>query len=91
MQLRAAELLPVEYFVQHGDFLDLKISPDGKHLAARIRDGEKVVAIVLRREDRKPVGGVQPATDDEIFGWQEKIEGCSPASRDSARWPAWCA
>lgn len=63
----AAEHLPLEYFVKHGDYLDLKLSPDGKHLAATMRRDKKVIAVVIRREDGEIVGGVQPQTNDAVF------------------------
>ena len=36
--LANAEQLPLEDFIRHGDYLDLKLSPDAKHLVARARN-----------------------------------------------------
>ncbi|MEC8418113.1 MAG: hypothetical protein VXZ36_09855, partial [Pseudomonadota bacterium] len=39
--------LPLEYFTKHGDYLDLKLSPDGKHIAA--------IQIAKRLKIKKPL------------------------------------
>ncbi len=61
-----AETLPLENFVRHGDYLNIKISPDGKHLAARIRHGETVKLLFIRLEDRQTTGGISPGKNNEI-------------------------
>ena len=58
--------IPVEAFSRHGDYLDLKISPDGKHLAARVRNEDTVVLLFMRVSDNKVIGGVKPGTNNEI-------------------------
>jgi dipeptidyl aminopeptidase/acylaminoacyl peptidase len=61
-----SETLPLEDFIRHGDYLNIQISPDGKHLAARIRHGETVKLLFIRREDRQAIGGVSPGKNNEI-------------------------
>jgi len=64
--LSSAEVLPLDDFVRHGDYLDLVISPDGKHLAARVRDESRVVLLFLRTGDMEAVGGVTPGSKNEV-------------------------
>ena len=63
----AAEELPVEYFVKHGDYLDIKMSPDGEHFAARIREKGRVVLIFIRAKDWKAISGLNPGDENELF------------------------
>lgn len=63
----SAPVLPLKHFTAQGDYLDLKISPDAKHLVARVlRDG-RVFAVVIRRADGEIVGGVRSERDDTIL------------------------
>lgn len=62
----SATELPLEYFTKHGDYLDMKLSPDGKHIAARVRYDSKVILVVLDRTTLALVGGVRPANRDII-------------------------
>ena len=39
--------LPLIDFIKRSDYLDIKISPDTKHLAARIRSNETVYMIIM--------------------------------------------
>ena len=50
----AAEKLPLEYFLKPGDFVDIKISPDGKRFAATYVDGNQVKLRVLNRKTMQP-------------------------------------
>lgn len=61
-----AEPLPVEHFVRHGDYLDMKLSPDGKHIAARIRFDNRVFMAILDSKTMKSVGGMKPQNNDII-------------------------
>ncbi|MEM7359628.1 MAG: S9 family peptidase [Pseudomonadota bacterium] len=61
-----SEPLPLEAFVQHGDYLDLKLSPDGKHLAGRMRKDETVMLFVLKIDNMELVGGVKPPSNTII-------------------------
>ena len=58
--------LPLEHFVQHGDYINIQISPDGKHCAAQVRVDGQVVLVFIRSKDRKALGGVKPGSNDEI-------------------------
>ena len=58
--LLAAEPLPIEYFVKHGDYLDVSLSPSGKHLAARLRANDMIGIIVIDRATQEVVGGAKP-------------------------------
>jgi len=58
--------IPLEHFTKHGDYLDLKISPDGKHFSARVRYDGEVPLIFIERASGKMVGGVRPGERNEI-------------------------
>lgn len=64
--ISANDQLPLDYFIKHGDYLDLQLSPDGKHLAARVRADNKVMLGILSTEDMQIVGGVRPQNNDII-------------------------
>jgi dipeptidyl aminopeptidase/acylaminoacyl peptidase len=54
---RAAEPLPMDDFIKHQQFIDVKISPTGEYLAATILATEDTGALViLRRGDQKMTG-----------------------------------
>ena len=55
-----AEELPLDYFIQHGDYLDLKLSPDGNHIAGRMRKDGTVLLFVLKTDTQELIGGVKP-------------------------------
>lgn len=61
-----SEPLPLGDFIRHGDYLDLKISPDGRHLAARVRLKSSVYLLFIRREDQEVVGMVRPGKNSEV-------------------------
>lgn len=61
-----AQELPVRDFVRHGDYLDMKLSPDGKHIAARVRVDNRVMMAIFETATMKPVGGLKPANNDII-------------------------
>lgn len=63
----AAPVLPLDHFTKEGDYLDLKFSPDAKHLLARVRRDDRIAAVVIRRSDNEIVGGVQSAANDVIL------------------------
>ena len=58
--------LPIEAFTKHGDYLNMALSPDGKHMFARLRIEGRVVLIFINTETMKMVGGVKPENKDEI-------------------------
>lgn len=61
-----AQTIPTEHFVKHGDYLDMQLSPDGRRIAARVRNDGKVSLIVLDTASMKPVGGIRPNNNDSI-------------------------
>lgn len=62
----AAKELPLEYFTKSGDYLDISLSPDAKHYAARAQHENSVVVVVVRLSDHKIVGGVKAGKNNEI-------------------------
>lgn len=62
--------IPLYDFVRHGDYLDMKLSPDGKHLLARVRVDGKIGVLFLRSKDMAYIGGVRPREGDEIHSAQ---------------------
>lgn len=62
----ASQELPLEYFIKHGDYLNLKLSPDGKHIAARVRHDGRVFLAILDSDTMEMVGGVKPFNNDII-------------------------
>lgn len=66
-----AEELPVEYFVRHADYKNIKTSPDGEYVAATaLREGKTVLAFIKRGSD-KIEAAVEPSGDGHIsqFRW----------------------
>jgi len=61
-----AHEIPLNDFVKHSDYLDIKISPNGKHFAARVRENETVFMLVMQVSDGEVVGGVQPGDKNEV-------------------------
>ena len=57
---------PLEYFLKDSDYLDVALSPSGERIAARAQFDGKVVLIVMDRETKKIIGGIQPESDDAI-------------------------
>jgi len=52
----SAEKIPLEDFFNYSQFNNMKISPDGKHLAFTYREGTQVKLGVMRVSDKKPLG-----------------------------------
>ncbi|MBL4681419.1 MAG: S9 family peptidase [Pseudomonadales bacterium] len=66
LELMAAREIPIEDFVRHLDYLNINISPDGTHYAARMRNKGRVVGIVVNRATGKATTSVQGTLGDEI-------------------------
>lgn len=62
----AAQELPLDYFIKQGDYLDLQLSPDGKHMAARVGHNGRVYLAILDASTMKVVGGLRPESKDII-------------------------
>jgi len=63
--------IPIEDFWRQAEFVNIQISPDGKHLAAIVPEDKTRALVVLRRSDRK-VTGVARFTDKRQvaqFAW----------------------
>lgn len=67
-QRRAPE--DVGYFIANGDYLDLRIAPDGEHLAALVRSDDAVAIVFLRTDDLDLVGGRKAVGGDTIVDYQ---------------------
>ena len=65
---------PIEYFLKDSDYLDVLLSPSGAKLAARARIDGKVVLIVIDRETKRIIGGLQPEDGDAISSFQWATE-----------------
>lgn len=61
-----AEGRPLSDFVRHSDYLDVLISPDGKHFVARVRDDETVNLLIISLETGELVGGIKPPEDSYL-------------------------
>lgn len=66
-----AELLPIEYFTRSDDFGLLKISPDGKFLAATAESADLSTLVFIDLEAAKITAGLRAAPGDMItdFDW----------------------
>ncbi len=62
--------LPLEHFIKEGDYLDMQLSPDGKHIAARVNANGEVNLLFLDTATMKVVGGVRPQNNDDIHSVQ---------------------
>ena len=61
-----AQEIHISHFVKRGDYLDMQLSPDGKHIAARVRVGGREMMAILDSATMKVVGGLKPANNDII-------------------------
>ncbi|MCX7033866.1 MAG: prolyl oligopeptidase family serine peptidase [Arenimonas sp.] len=64
--LAAAELIPLDHFLTPGQFNEIKISPDGQHLAATVPLADRTALVVLRRKDMVRTGHA-------MFGAQQHV------------------
>lgn len=62
---------PTALWARDPGFRELRLSPDGRHLAARIHDADGAGVVVLTLPELKPVGGVKLERDEAIvdFVW----------------------
>jgi len=58
--------IPLLDLVKRSDYLDIKISPDGKHTASRVRENDAVYMFFTRLSDGEIVGGVRPGSENEV-------------------------
>lgn len=62
---------PIEDFFRYMEFRDIRISPDGKHLAATVPDEDTQALVVFTRENRKVTGVARFEDEREVaeFEW----------------------
>ena len=67
----AADAPPIEDFFRYVEFRDIRISPDGKHLAATVPDENTQALVVFTREKRKVTGVARFDDEREVasFEW----------------------
>ena len=71
----SAELQPVEHFLRKATFEDMKLSPDGKHLAVTVPQGDdQTVLAVIDRSSMKPTAvlGLRGKEHVDKFTWVSK-------------------
>lgn len=61
-----ADVLPLDSFIEHGDYLELKLSPDGEHMAGRVRKDGSVFLYIAKTATQDIIGGVRPRKNSEI-------------------------
>ncbi|MFT5137899.1 MAG: dipeptidyl aminopeptidase/acylaminoacyl peptidase [Arenicella sp.] len=66
MSIAVANTVPLDHFVKHGDYLDLKLSPDGQHLAGRIRQNGGISLVIFNLATLDIVGGLAATPSNEI-------------------------
>ncbi|MFB9068711.1 alpha/beta hydrolase family protein [Pseudofulvimonas gallinarii] len=67
----AAEPPPIEQFIKRDTFTNIKISPDGRHYAATVPQGDdKTVLAVLDRQTLKITGLMQMRGKEHIAGFE---------------------
>lgn len=59
----------IAHFVKKGDYLDVKISPDGSALAARVRQGEDMLLMFVDIASGKPSGAVKASNGDIVYNY----------------------
>ena len=69
--LSLGQNIPLDHFLKHSDYLDSKISPDGKYLAARLRENQRVYLTIIDLENNKVSSGVNPPMHFEVtrYDW----------------------
>lgn len=59
----------IAHFVKKGDYLDVKISPDGSSLAARVRQGDDMLLMFVDIASGKPSGAVKASNGDIVYNY----------------------
>ena len=69
-----ATAIPLKDFWKHSEFDQIRISPDGKYLAATVPDEETRALVIFTREDRKITGVARFADKRQVgaFTWVNK-------------------
>ncbi len=61
--------LDADYFVKEDDYLEVKLSPDGSSLAARVNKDEDSYIFFINRSTGKPTGAVKAANGDMVYDY----------------------
>ena len=66
-----AKQLDLEYFAKHPDYRYAEISPDGKHIAVSLIQGEQIIMAVINRDSMKATAGARPELGASVndFYW----------------------
>ncbi|MBB6521054.1 alpha/beta hydrolase family protein [Pseudoteredinibacter isoporae] len=59
----------IAHFVKKGDYLDVKISPDGSSLAARVRQGDDMLLMFVDIATGKPSGAIKASNGDIVYNY----------------------
>lgn len=67
----ASAEVPIENFFKHSEFRDIRLSPDGKYLAATVPDEETQALVVMELATRKVTGAARFTDSREVgsFTW----------------------
>ena len=65
---KPTQVFPLEYYLTQSDYLNVELSPDGKHYAARVRDNGSVYLLIYNSSSKELVGAARPGTGNEIKG-----------------------
>lgn len=63
----AADEIPVRHFFEHSKFNEMKLSPDGEHVAFTYEDGSQVKLAVMNLESNRITAGFE-------FGHQKRVQ-----------------
>lgn len=72
VSVEAEQSTAIEHFIKQASFREMKISPDGRHLAATVPQGDdKTILLVLSRETMKPTAILQMRGREHVsdFVW----------------------
>lgn len=84
----AAPRIPPETFADEGQFFDVKLSPDGKHLAATVPQGDRTFLIILQRSPHRLTASFRLPKSTHIsdFWWvNEERVLVAPAEKFGSR------
>jgi dipeptidyl aminopeptidase/acylaminoacyl peptidase len=85
----ARDELPLDHFIKHASFLDVKISPTGEYLAASVMASEDSGALVIMRRDTREVTGTMKLAGRTFVNQFEWVNGerlvLSVAEKDGSK------
>ncbi|WP_395790760.1 alpha/beta hydrolase family protein [Aquimonas sp.] len=65
-----AESLDLDVFLKRGAYGEIRLSPDGRHLAATYAMPDREILVLIRREDMQPVARVAGAEHSAVAGFK---------------------